>query len=48
MNVKSKIKSALNHPAAGLVTVVAVNSAILVVSYVVSKKLEAKIETAVE
>jgi len=40
--MKDKIRAAIHHPAAGLVTVVALNVAAIAVSYAVSKKLEKK------
>jgi hypothetical protein len=40
--LKDKIRAAVNHPAAGFVTVLVLNAAVVVTSYAVSKKLEKK------
>lgn len=40
--MKSKLNAVLNHPAAGLITIVAINTAIVVASVVVTRKLEKK------
>lgn len=49
MQLKQKLQSALHHPAAGLVTILVVNTAIVVAGAVVAKKLDQKVEpTAAE
>lgn len=40
--MKDKIRSIVNHPAAGLVTIVAINTAVVVASVVAQKKLLGK------
>jgi hypothetical protein len=38
--MKDKIRSLIHHPAAGLVTIVAVNTAIVVASVIATRKME--------